>query len=100
MYPLVTRSDGSSRFSHTKTKRSIFHSLTRVGDLRPRAYQLLAQEEILGLSSCARRVSRDRVQLSQNRDHRPLPYHTRARASWRISLSGGTAVNATDWLSI
>jgi len=30
---IASRSDGYSRYSHTNSKRSMFHSLTRLGDL-------------------------------------------------------------------
>jgi hypothetical protein len=33
---IASRSDGYSQYSHTNSKRSMFHSLTRVGDLRRR----------------------------------------------------------------
>ena len=69
---IASRSDGYSRYSHTNSKRSMFHSLTRFGDLRRRHYQLLAQEEILGLKPRSSREPRpdSKQQLGQKRDHR------------------------------
>src|ERR1700730_6499149 len=51
--------------------------------LAPKNYQLLAQEEILGLKprSPRKRRAESKQQLAQKRDHRPLPYHTPIRAS-------------------
>ena len=46
---IASSNDGYSRYSHTISKRSMFHSLTRAADLAPQSYQLLAQDEILGL---------------------------------------------------
>ena len=61
----------------------MFHSLTRVGDLRRRNYQLLAREEILGLKPSSLREPRPdgKQQPGQKRDHRPLHYHTPTRSS-------------------
>ena len=62
------------RYSHTISKRSMFHGLTRVGEL-PQNYQLLAQDEILGLKPRSLGEPRpdSKQKLDQKRDHRPLP---------------------------
>jgi hypothetical protein len=56
-------------------------------------YQLLAQDEILGLKLRAPRPD-SKQRLGQKREHRLLPYHTPTRASSRIRFSGGTAGGA------
>jgi hypothetical protein len=60
------------------SKRSRFHSLTRVRGIAPQNYQLLAQDEIFGLKPRSPREPRpdSEQQLGQKRDHRPLHYHT------------------------
>ncbi len=67
----------------------MFNSLTRVGDLRCSSYQLLAQDEILGL----RLVNPDRIASSswiRNATIGRFHYRTAARASSRTRFSGGT----------
>jgi hypothetical protein len=71
---IASSSDGYSRYSHTISKRSMFHSLTRRG-LTPKNHQLLAQDEILGLKQRSPGEPRpdSKQQLGQKCDHRPLP---------------------------
>jgi hypothetical protein len=54
--------------------------VSRVSELAPQNYQLLAQDEILGLKPRSPREPRpdSEQQLGQKRDHRPLHYHTLA----------------------
>src|SRR5580704_11698281 len=56
---IASRSDGYSRYSHTNSKRSMFHSLTRVGDLRRRTISCWRGRRF-SASSRARRVSGER----------------------------------------
>ncbi len=55
-------------------------------------YDLLAQEEILGFKAHSSREPRpdSKQQLGQQRDHRPLQYHTSSCTSSRIGISVGT----------
>ncbi len=74
---IVSRSDGYSRYSHTNSKRSRFHSLTRVEDLRRRTTSCWRSRRF-SASSRARRVNRDRIASSSWSETRPstasLPY--------------------------
>ena len=83
----------STSVSHTNSKAiDVPQSHTRRGPA-PKKYQLLAQEEILGLKPRTPRELRpdSKQQLGEKRDHRPLHYNRRMRASSRIRFSGGTA---------
>jgi hypothetical protein len=55
-------------------------------------YQLLAQDEILGLKPRSSREPRpdSKQQQGQKRDHRPLHYHASSCTSSRTGFSGGT----------
>ena len=82
---------------HTNSKRSMFHSLTRVGDLRRKTASCWRRRRF-SASSRARLVNRDRIASSswvRNVTIRPLHYHTPTRESSRIRFSGGT----TPWTS-
>ena len=75
---IASRSAGYSRYSHTNSKRSMFHGLTRVGDLRRRTTSCWRRRRF-SASSRARLVNRDRnskQQLGQKRHHSAasLPY--------------------------
>jgi hypothetical protein len=63
-------------------------------ELAPWNFQLLAQDQILGLKPRSLRKSPpdSKQQLGQKRDHRPLSYLTPIRASSRIRFSGGTGL--------
>jgi hypothetical protein len=91
---IASRSDGYSRYSHTNSKRSMFHSLARAGDFRRSTTSCWRRNEILGLKPCSSRQPRpnSEQQLDQKSDHRLLLYHTPTSASSRIWFSGGTMV--------
>src|ERR1700677_4592379 len=60
---IASRSDGYSRYRHTNSKRSMFHSLTRVRDLH-RSTTSCWRKMRFSASSRARRVNHDRVASS------------------------------------
>jgi hypothetical protein len=85
--------DRYNRYNRTNSKRSMFHSLTRGGDLR-RSTTGCWRRMRFSASSRARRANHNRIassKLGQKRDHRPLHYHTSSCASSRIRFSGGTS---------
>ena len=89
--------DRYSRYDHTNSKRSMFHNLRRVGDLRRKTTSCWRKDEILGLKPGSPGEPRpySRQQLGQKRDHQPLHYHTLTRASSRTRFSGGTGAILT-----
>ena len=72
----------------------MFHSLTRVGDLRRRTTSCWRKRRFSSLKPRAPREPRPdgEQQLGQKRDHRSLHYHTPIRVSSRITFSGGTTL--------
>jgi hypothetical protein len=60
---IASRSDGYSRYNHTNSKRSMFHSLKRAGDLRRRTTSCWRRMRF-SASSRARRMSHDRIASS------------------------------------
>ena len=68
-----SRSDGYSRYSHTISKRSMFHSLTRRGNLRRRITNCWRKMRFSASSrACLVNRLHSEQQLGQKRNHRPL----------------------------
>ena len=85
---IASSSDGYSRYSHTISKRSMFYSLTRDGDLRRRITRRWRRMRF-SASSRARLVNCDRIASNswiRNATIGRFHYHTAARASSHIRL--------------
>ena len=90
---IASRSDGYRRYSHTNSKRSMFHSLARVGDLRRRTISCWHRMRFSAKAAlAAQAASGKQTALGQKRDHRSqhgFTFGMRACRTWLRRLESG-----------